>query len=287
MSELNITELTPAFGAEVIGFRPEMPLDAQTCRFLQDLFDRRGVLVFRELDIDHAYQLYLSRMLIRQVDAGDGTGGEAAALEDNFYISNKRPASAAPFGRLQFHSDTMWAPGPFEVLSLYGVDVEEPAIPTSFVSGVNAWATLPDHLRQRVQGLSALHTAGEVRRGDLTDVLVSTVENPPHTIAPIAYRHPRTGQTILYICEQMTKEIVGLDPGESERLLEELFAHLYNPANRWDHEWHRHDLVVWDNLAMQHARPNVLTDGPARTLRKVASPIPRLNFDELPSFSAG
>ena len=218
MSELNITELTPAFGAEVIGFRPEMPLDAQTCRFLQDLFDRRGVLVFRELDIDHAYQLYLSRMLIRQDDAGDGTGGEAAALEDNFYISNKRPASAAPFGRLQFHSDTMWAPGPFEVLSLYGVDVEEPAIPTSFVSGVNAWATLPDHLRQRVQGLSALHTAGEVRRGDLTDVLVSTVENPPHTIAPIAYRHPRTGQTILYICEQMTKEIVGLDPGESERV---------------------------------------------------------------------
>jgi hypothetical protein len=30
--------------------------------------------------------------------------------------------------------------------------------------------------------------------------------------------------------------------------------------------------VVWDNLAVQHARSNVQIDGPARTLQKVFSP---------------
>jgi alpha-ketoglutarate-dependent taurine dioxygenase len=84
----------------------------------------------------------------------------------------------------------------------------------------------------------------------------------------------------------MTKEIVGLPDIESEALLAELFAHLYQPSARWNHEWRPGDLVVWDNIAMQHARPNVAGNGPARTLRKVASPIPKLDPDQLPTYSA-
>jgi alpha-ketoglutarate-dependent taurine dioxygenase len=286
MSPLEIGNLTPRFGAEISGFRPQMPLDPEMCRTLRALFDQRSVLVFRGLDIDHPYQLYLSTMLIRKEGLGDGSSSGAAAVEDKFYISNRRPRSAAPFGRLQFHSDTMWSDQPFEVLSLYGVEIEDPVAPTMFVSTVEAWDTLPAQLRNRVEGLTALHTAGEVRRGDLTDVLVSTVHRAPSTSAPIGKCHPRTGRTILYACEQMTKEIVGLEADESERLLEQLFAHLYDPAKQWDHHWRKGDLVVWDNLAIQHARPNVRTEGSARTLRKVASPIPQLSPDELPTYTS-
>jgi alpha-ketoglutarate-dependent taurine dioxygenase len=116
-------------------------------------------------------------------------------------------------------------------------------------------------------------------------VLVSTFQRAPSTVTPIAHRHPRTGVTILYICEQMTQQIVGMPPEEGERLLEQLFEHMYAPTNRWDHSWRKSDLVVWDNLAVQHARPNVLTEGPARTLRKFFSPVPQLSPDQLPTFS--
>ena len=64
------------------------------------------------------------------------------------------------------------------------------------------------------------------------------------------------------------------------------FGHLYDPAARWSHDWCERDFVVWDNLAIQHARPNVVTEGPARTLRKVASPVPKLRPDQIPSVSA-
>jgi hypothetical protein len=30
--------------------------------------------------------------------------------------------------------------------------------------------------------------------------------------------------------------------------------------------------VAWDNLAVQHARPNVAMDGPVRTLRRAVVP---------------
>jgi alpha-ketoglutarate-dependent taurine dioxygenase len=283
MTHLQIRDLSPAFGADVIGFDPRRPLDDATRRALQEALDRRGVLVFRDIDVTHTEQVRLSKMLIRKDDVAEGTG--APELEDNFYISNKRPNSAAPVGRLQFHADTMWADQPFEVLSLYAVDVDPPAVPTTFISATYAWATLPPALRTRVEGRSALHTAGGIRRGDLKDVLVASVENPPSTVKPIGWNHPRTGETILYVCEQMTKEIVGLAPDDSEQLLEELFAHLYEPATHWNHQWRENDLVVWDNLAIQHARQNVNSDGPARTLRKVASPIPHLDADQMPTFS--
>jgi alpha-ketoglutarate-dependent taurine dioxygenase len=137
-----------------------------------------------------------------------------------------------------------------------------------------------------VDGLEVLHTAGVVRRGDLTDVLVSDVANPPSTTTRIGHRHPRTGNTVLYASEQMTKEVVGLSHDDSEALLGELFAHLYDSGESFDHEWRERDFVIWDNVAMQHARKNVAIEGPARTLRKVASPVPVLGFDQRPVFSA-
>jgi alpha-ketoglutarate-dependent taurine dioxygenase len=283
MTDLEIRHLDAGFGAEVTGFDPQAADDADVVGALRAAFDDRGLLRFRDIDLTHPEQVRLSRALIGEEGAGE-IG--APMPEDTFYISNRRMNSAAPFGRLQFHSDTMWADDPFQVLSLYGVEVELPTAPTSFVSAVEAWATLPDDLRTRVEGLHALHTAGEVRRGDLTDVLVSTVERPPTTIAPIGRPHPRTGATILYVCEQMTKEIVELPREEGEALLEALFDHLYDPARSWQQEWRERDFVVWDNLALQHARQNVEVEGPTRTLRKVASPVPKLARDQMPSFSA-
>lgn len=282
MAKFEVRDITPAFGSDITGFDPAAPLDGETRTKLQQLFDTRGILRFRDIDLTHTQQVTLGRMLIRKeglADKGD------PIPQDKFYVSNRKNDSAAPFGRLQFHADTMWADRPFEVLSLYGVEVEQPTAPTTFVSAVNAWKTLPAALRRKIEGLEVLHTAGAVRRGDLTDVLVSDVIDPPTTVSKLAKVHPRTGETILYACEQMTQKVVGLPRAESEALLAEVFEHLYAPARQWDHEWHERDFIVWDNIAMQHARNNVAVEGPARHLRKAASPMPKLRPDQIPKFS--
>ena len=280
MQALRTQDVTAAFGSQIEGFDSAALYDPGIRRTLQELFDRRGVLVFRDLDISYECQVDLTLLLSGDESAERRT--EVAGRGDRWYVSNDRPNAAAPFGRLQFHSDMMWSDQTCEVISLYGTDVEEPATPTTFASAVLAWATLPEGLRARAEGCTALHTAGEVRRGNVDDVLVSKVERPPSTTKPLGLAHPRTGETILYACEQMTKEIVGLPPSESEELLGKLFAHLYDPANLLNHVWHNRDLVVWDNLALQHARPNVVADGPRRTLRKVASFTPSLAEQERP-----
>jgi alpha-ketoglutarate-dependent taurine dioxygenase len=131
-----------------------------------------------------------------------------------------------------------------------------------------------------------LQTAGAVRRGDMSGVLLTEVENPPTTVTRIDYTHPRTGETVLHICEQMTHSVIGMPQAASEDLLTSLFAHLYRPEGRLEHQWRQGDLVVFDNIALQHSRGRVVKEGPARTLRKVASPMPRLRPDQMPRWKA-
>jgi len=277
MAELQQRELTPAFGTEIRGLEPmEALADEETCRRLQSLFDTRGVLVFRDLEIDNVTQANLVRMLIGMGPLAPGETGSAHADRD-FYVSNKEPEGGAPFGRLLFHSDMMWSDHTFQILSLYGVEVESPATPTLFASAAHAWETLPDDLRSKVEGLSAIQGHAEderARAADDPDVLITTFENLTTRTTPVGQRHPRTGATLLYVSQQMTRAIDGLSAADSEALLDDLFSHLYRPEYLYEHDWCTNDLVAWDNIAVQHARPNVTVEGPTRTLRKVFAPIP-------------
>ena len=45
-------DLIPAFGAEIVGVDPGTWLDGDTIRFLREVFDDRGLLLFRDVDVD-------------------------------------------------------------------------------------------------------------------------------------------------------------------------------------------------------------------------------------------
>jgi taurine dioxygenase len=288
MTGMQLRELTPEFGTEIMGLDPEAALSEPVLqRQLQGLFDTRGVLVFRDLDIDTVRQANLVRMLIRLGPLADGESITGREGKDEFYVSNKADGGGAPFGRLLFHSDMMWSEHTFQVLSLYGSMVEQPATPTIFVSCADAWKTLPDELRAKVEGLSAVQGHDEAGRANDPNVLVSKFEDLPTRTTPVALPHPRTGDTLLYVSEQMTHAIDGMGKEESEALLQELFAHLYRPEAVYSHDWQEHDLVAWDNIATQHGRPNVTLEGPARTLRKVYAPVPpRGTAPKRPTFAS-
>jgi taurine dioxygenase len=93
-------------------------------------------------------------------------------------------------------------------------------------------------------------------------------ERAPHTIRPVLWPHRTHGAEILGVWEQHTDAILPLAPDESTALVEELFAHLYRPEHTYVHRWSAGDLVLWDNHALQHGRPDVGVDAP-RTLRRV------------------
>ena len=75
-----------------------------------------------------------------------------------------------------------------------------------------------------------------------------------------------TGAPLLYTSAMQTDSVVGLPEAESEALLARCWAALYAPGNVYEHVWSGGDLVIWDNLALHHARSAVTG---RRTLRRV------------------
>jgi alpha-ketoglutarate-dependent taurine dioxygenase len=288
MAQLKVRELSPEIGVEVSGVDFSKPLDEATSAELRALFDERGVLVFPDAELDLQTQNRVTYMLIGEPDVDEA---DRALVQDDgvprreSYISNRVEGGIAPFGRLLWHSDGMWSDTPFQAISLWGQAVEQPAVPTLFASATYAWDTLPADLRARVEGKHVIHVTGQLDRGGYAEgeVLQATREQELMVSTPIENPHPRTGRSMLYVSEQSTREIIELPAEESEALLMELFAHLYDPAHVLDYHWRQGDLVIWDNLSVQHGRPDVAVEGPARTLRKTFAP--RMVMAETPKFS--
>ena len=72
-------------------------------------------------------------------------------------MSNRAEDGAAPYGRLLFHCDNMFARTPQAAISLYGAKVEEPSAPMPLEFRTEGLGT--SEVRRRHTGLSGLPSA--------------------------------------------------------------------------------------------------------------------------------
>jgi alpha-ketoglutarate-dependent taurine dioxygenase len=184
------------------------------------------------------------------------------------YVSNVREDAIIQRGALFFHSDLAFTPNPLRAISLFAVEASEGGAPTWFANAIRGCETLSEALRERVEGLSALHTYDLVgQRGDVRYRVADLPPDAPRAIHPVLWRHPELDRPILYVNRMQTDRIEGVPEAEARTLLEELLDHLYRPEHIYEHQWRPGDFIFWDNWALQHARPDVTSK---RTLRRVA-----------------
>ena len=179
------------------------------------------------------------------------------------YISNRVGGGRAGDGELEFHSDSAVRAHPLRAVALHAVEVPSVGGDTLYANCVRAYATLPTSLKDRIQGREAHHGYDYDR----------TEKSPPggpgfHGTHPVAMPHPLTGDLVLYLSRNSTTEIVGLASDESDALLEELFSYIESPEVIYRHQWQVGDVVVWDNVALVHAR-TPFDPAHARTLQRV------------------
>jgi taurine dioxygenase len=190
---------------------------------------------------------------------------------DTGYVSNKvAPGTARPGGgpvavtgveELLWHADGTYGPHPGIGTSLLAVDVAPGATPTLFANCVRALEKLPADLRARIEPLHAVHmrdTVGSSSSKPWRDKLMPKDAEPGRIRSqehPIVYRGPHLDKPLLFVNYLMTSHIADLDRAEGDALLEELYARIYSDDNVYEHEWQTGDIVIWDNIALQHCRP--------------------------------
>jgi taurine dioxygenase len=270
----DIRPLLPDFGGEVISADLTRPLDHDEVDQLVWALYEYKLLVFRGQSLDVADQIRLLGYF----------GQVADECEDGSYhslLSTNRPGAVSVNDSLGFHNDFSFAQNPPTVESLYGMEIDPGSTPTQFRSTASAYRQLPAAMQERIAGLNAmrLHThvqrRGRVRRVDLEAEGLSLADCV-YSVKPIVLKHPVTGEPLLWLTKYHVSHIHEMEDDEGEQLLQDLFAHM-NRCAVYEHQWSLADLLLWDNLALQHARPDPLPT--TRTLRRVvANDLPMANM---------
>jgi len=106
-------------------------------------------------------------------------------------------------------------------------------------------------VKQRIAGLRATHHMSSPY-GKHAKAYVSHEDHLPPVSHPVVRTHPVTGRKCLYVNEQYTMAIEGMDQGEGRKLIEYLCAHITRPQFIYTHRWQVNDFLIWDDCAVQH-----------------------------------
>ena len=254
MTQVLETRSIEPFGIEAGLFYQSSASDADRAE-LARLYMHDGLLVARDLTLTMEEQRELCGAF----------GPVPDSPYENFYVSNTRADGFLGTKELQWHIDVPYLPSPYLVGALHAIDVDPDAASTRFVSGFRAYDNLPESLKTRVEGMKALQVRQRLseRANRLEDLQAGDL----CTVHPVVRMQAGTGRRYLFVNENMTASIIGLSASDSDALLGELFSYLYAEDAIYDHVWRPGDLVVWDNLSVQHARGQA--GAGARTLQRV------------------
>ncbi len=177
-----------------------------------------------------------------------------------------------------WHSDYSYKAIPANVTMLYALEVPKAGGDTMFVDLGAAYDALSQEMKDRLDGLKALHQYRHSKDRNHPEGrwrLLNDAERQatPETIHPVARIHPVTGKKSIFVFPGVSsgvRHIIGLDAAESDALLQYLYDHCTGERFRHRHKWTPGDLVLWDNrCTMHHATTDILRPEHFRTLHRI------------------
>lgn len=249
---LTIRPMARTIGAEVSGIDLRQPLtDAQRDGVYQALLDWK-VIFFRDQDITCEQHLAFARQF----------GG----LEVHpFAPAHDGPPEVLPIAHTPenpgrenlWHSDVTWRLEPSLGSVLRCIKGPQMGGDTLFADMYAAYDGLSDQVKELIEGKVARHDFAGFRkrmkaRGVAPERIAEMQVQYPNPIHPVVRTHPDTGKRAIYVNVGFTQEIVGMDPDESRRLLNHLYAQAATPEYQCRFQWSDNAIAFWDNRACQH-----------------------------------
>ena len=247
-------DLSKAFGRDELGC---------TLRALAD----HGVVCFPGQRLSAAQQVAFSRSfgeLEVHVSGVFQEPGHPEMMILSNIIRDGKPVGLDDAGQ-DWHTDMSFSKMIAFVNVLYALQVPrrdgQPLGATLFANMAEAYDTLPEDLKRRIEGRTATHNfekfwemmrrrgGADSSRRPLTDA--QRRQKPPVS-HPMVMEHPISGHRSLYANPGYTVRIDGMPEAESEELLEFLFQHQLQSRFQFAHRWSEGDVLVWDNLWTLH-----------------------------------
>lgn len=171
-------------------------------------------------------------------------------------LKEGQPMGNLGSGEAIWHTDMSYRDVPVSYAMLHALEIPPSGGNTYFANQYLAYEALPDSTKNKLDGMVVIHdetynSAGQMRKGFKE---VVDPRQAPGARHPIFRTHPITGRKALYLGRRTNAYIVGLPLDESEKVLDQLWAHASHPEFVWGHEWRVGDTLIWDNRCLIHRR---------------------------------
>lgn len=265
---MNVIPTGRALGAEITGIDLSKEVSAAEREFIVNAYTAHQVLLFRSQSLSFADLLRLREVFGLPGQAGNqllGLGRKkylpAEVPDDITIISNITDAAGKPIGALGdgeafWHTDSSFTETPISASLLHAIEVTEHGGETGFLNMYKACEEMPVGLAAKVTGRyanhSKVHNSAGVRRPEFAEV--TDPSKAPGVRHPLVRTHQATKRKCLYLGRRLNSYIFDLPLAESEKILDELWAHTCQEKYAWHHKWRVGDLLVWDNRCTMHHR---------------------------------
>ena len=244
-------------GLQIEDIDLSQPLSPERRDWILGLFRTHPVLVFRNqhLSKDQQYAFTLNFGEIeglhvnRHLDAEKYTPVHTVS---NIGPDGRPSAAVKERGNYYWHSDKSYHDVPSLLTMLHGIEIPPSGGETQFTNTAKAHAALDEAMKQRLNGLRAVHSWERSRIQSHSPLATEEQkrERPP-VDHPIVRTHPDTGAKGLYLGNHAS-HILGMDEDEGRALIRSLEAFATQARFVYSHAWRPGDLVIWDNRCTMH-----------------------------------
>ncbi len=264
---LEVRPLDGPYGAEIFGVDTSRTLSDEDFTLVHQAMLDHVLIILSEIDESHDWLLDFGRRFGPLVPHALAQYHHPRSSDLSIIAANLETAearkTAKPAGSF-WHSDLSYMARPSDAIFLYSTIIPSSGGDTMTANMFLAYEALPSAMKDRIEGLSALHVWGW-NTGGASPALDKELPAAEH---PMVRVHPETGRRSLFVSPGYTMKIVGIEAQESDDLLEALFEHAVRPEFQLRHKWSLNQLVGLDNRASMHCAVADYTE-PRRMLRMI------------------
>lgn len=277
-----ITPNDDVLGARVEGVDLSKPLDPNGFRTILRALGKYGVLCFPGQSLEpaelSAFGSRFGELEINVANKYHAPGHPEVMVLSNIFVDGKQ-IGLIDAGQL-WHTDVSYADEIAFANVLHAKVVPtrngKPLGDTQFRNMYAAYDDLPGDVKKRLAGVNAVHDfcvfwermleRPGTKRVPLTE---EQRQKRPPVEHPIFMRHPITGRYALYCNPGFATRIVGMEPEESDEMLEFLFEHQSKDKYFFAHKWTVGDILIWDNICTTHNAAADYTADEGRLIHRV------------------